>query len=48
MKCDKISENKKVIKLLKKRRKIEKKINKIDEKAIINYELYNLTLDSDE
>ena len=35
----KITDNPKVIELLKKRRKIEKQISELDKKALLNYEL---------
>jgi len=41
----KVTENEEVVELLKQREEIERKINQLDEKALINYELERLQED---
>ncbi len=41
----KVTENEEVVKLLKQREDIERKINQLDENALINYELERLQED---
>ena len=41
----KVTENEEVVELLKQREDIERKINQLDEKALINYELERLQED---
>ena len=41
----KISDNEKVIELIKQRNEIEKQINELDENALLNYELLKLQED---
>ncbi len=41
----KVSDNEKVIELIKQRNEIEKQINELDENALLNYELLKLQED---
>ena len=41
----KVSDNEKVIELIKQRNEIEKQINELDENALLNYELIKLQED---
>jgi hypothetical protein len=41
----KVTKNEEVVELLKQREEIERKINQLDEKALINYELERLQED---
>ena len=41
----KVSDNEKVIELIKQRNEIEKQINELDENALLNYELLKLRED---